>query len=198
MYTECMKISSPPLTKSIFHNLSSSASCLRLPSLVAGGREAEGRAAGMPAIDVFSKGATSFLHCLKPQIEFQRFAHRILSQRENKNRTPQEDSTRSPDPPRPAPPRVPSRWGHSWVACSKVWSQRHPGFGPGRGCARSRSLAGMGKIPTAAAQGEAKKPSGVICVQQVKNSPSKLAASSSQLIPSNKTKTLNFCLFFHV
>lgn len=88
MYTECMKISSPPLTKSIFHNLSSSASCLRLPSLVAGGREAEGRAAGMPAIDVFSKGATSFLHCLKPQIKFQRFAHRILSQRENKTGPP--------------------------------------------------------------------------------------------------------------
>lgn len=46
MYTECMKISAPPLTKSILQRLSLSASCLRLPSPVAVGR---GLRAGLQA-----------------------------------------------------------------------------------------------------------------------------------------------------
>lgn len=57
-------------------------------SLAAGGKGGGGQAAGMPAIDVFSKGATSFLRRLKPQIRFHRFSPRLLSHTENKARPP--------------------------------------------------------------------------------------------------------------
>lgn len=70
------------------------------PSLSCGqGEGGRGQTAGMPAIDVFSKGTTSFLHHLKPQIELQRFSHCILSQRETKPGPSQEDPKCSPGTP---------------------------------------------------------------------------------------------------
>lgn len=168
MYTECMKISSPPLTKSIFHNLSSRSSCLRLPSLVAGGREAEGRAAGMPAIDVFSKGTTSFLHCLKPQIKFQRFAHHILKVRTKLD--PPGGPDLQPRPPQTSTSPCSLSLG-TFLGCPQQgWVLETTGFQPHEGLSQLYSLAEMGKIPAAAAQGKATA-GGIICVQKVKTRP---------------------------
>lgn len=175
MCTECMKISSPHLTKGVFHG--SSTSCLHLPSPVTGGREAELQEHHVP-----SKGTISFLHCSKPQITFQRFTHHISSQRETKARLP----------------------GRAWPPlavtspCSMLLPTARIGPQDSRGPASSGAvlalaLAVMGEIPTAAARGEAGA-SGVICVQ---NLPSTLMVSTSQLIPS-KNKTLHFCLRLHI
>ena len=147
MYAECMKISSPPLTKSVFHNLGSSSSCLRLPSLVAGEREAEGRAAGMPAIDVFSKGSTSFLHCLKPQIKFQRFTRHILSQRENKTGSPGRTRPAAPAPPDRHLPVLPPAGGIPGLPTARFGPRDKRGSAPSGAVPALAGWRGWAKFP---------------------------------------------------
>lgn len=101
------------------------------PSLSCGwGEGGRGQGCSMPAIDVFSKGTTSFLHSLKPQIKFHRFIRRILSQRENKTGPPRRTRPAALAPPNQHLPMLPPAAGVPGLPTARFGPRDNRGSAP--------------------------------------------------------------------